>query len=89
MKAGAPVAALVLVLAACGSSSSGGTQQPTCSSAQACTQTSRGQTCIQACSAGGVSTCPVGTTCTMASGCCEGTGCSAVAVHVCCPSSGC
>ena len=89
MKVGAPVAALALLVVACGSSSSGGSEPLSCTSSQACTQTSHGQTCIQACAAGGVSTCPVDTTCTMASGCCQGTGCSAVAVHVCCPSSGC
>jgi len=86
---GVLVSLLAVLVVACGSSSGGGNGFPTCSSSQACTQTSHGQTCIDGCGDAGVSTCPIGTMCTVASGCCSGTGCSAVAVHVCCPSSGC
>lgn len=60
-----------------------------CPANELCVQyTSNGPACLPSCSLDGGG-CTGGAVCTVTSGCCQGTGCSAVAVRVCCPASGC
>jgi hypothetical protein len=63
---------------------------PTCSASQVCVEyTPAGPECLPSCAGIDAGGCPSGEVCTSTSGCCIGTGCSAVSVSACCPPSGC
>jgi hypothetical protein len=60
-----------------------------CPANELCAQyTSQGAACLPSCLLDGGG-CTGGMVCTVTSGCCSGPACSAVAVRVCCPASGC
>jgi hypothetical protein len=82
------IAAIVLILAA--SACGGGTcqpdgtncQLPTCGANQVCARLGS-NVCMPGCAADGGG-CAISQTCKTVSGCCVGTACAAVLVHVCC-----
>jgi hypothetical protein len=66
------------------------TDIPTCSVSQVCAEfTPEGPACLPGCAGLDAGGCAAGEVCTSTSGCCLGTGCSAVTVFACCPPAGC
>jgi hypothetical protein len=61
-----------------------------CAGDTACAEDiSKGQDCLPTCDGVDAGGCPTGTVCTTATACCEGSGCSAREITVCCPPTGC
>jgi hypothetical protein len=71
-----------VVAAGCGSS----THDCGCASGETCIM---GGHCAPTCDPDGGTICPSNTSCVLESGYCQGTACSAIAVHVCCGTAGC
>ena len=81
---------LLSILALVALSATGcGVGSAVCGTGSACIQGKSGPVCETLCAPDAGPACPSGQTCQAKSGCCSGTGCTAILQFVCCPADGC